>query len=97
MRFQVIDTRGNLIGSFDDEEAALENLNALLEDDADALDDIALFVYDDEGHLAMPARSGSSLLTAVNAVQLADAPWVWKVSPAEDRDVGYSRHVAVGA
>jgi hypothetical protein len=49
-RYTVLDGTGNLIDSFDNEEAARDLLESILRENPDAADDVALIAYDASGH-----------------------------------------------
>jgi hypothetical protein len=52
MYFVLLDSTGNLIASYRDEDEAREALAQIVEDDPSAADEIALMTYDDEGAVA---------------------------------------------
>jgi hypothetical protein len=52
MYFVLMDSTGNLIASYRDEDEARAALEQLVEDDPDAADEVALLTYDEDGAIA---------------------------------------------
>jgi hypothetical protein len=49
MYYEIFDSSGNLVESFPDEESARTALNRIVDAEPEAAEDVALFVYDDNG------------------------------------------------
>jgi hypothetical protein len=49
MYYVILDSSGNLVESFQDEEAARTALSRIVHDDPDAADHVAILTYDDSG------------------------------------------------
>lgn len=49
MHYEIFDSTGNLVESFQDEESARRTLDLIVDAEPDAAEDVALFVSDDDG------------------------------------------------
>ena len=67
MYYVLLDSTGNLIASYRDEDEARAALAQLVEDDPEAEDDVALMTYDDQGEIAADPVFGVSTVAAVGA------------------------------
>jgi hypothetical protein len=74
MYYVLLDSTGNLLASYRDEDEARAMLEQLIADDPDAADDIALMTYDDQGELA--ADPAFVILTDSVSVGV-DSPTRW--------------------
>jgi len=61
MYYVLVDSEGNRLGAFHDEQAAIEELHAEVEEDAAAADDLLLLTYHEDGGLEGPARMFAEL------------------------------------
>lgn len=64
MTYSIFATTGNLIDAFDDHEAAIAALTAIVRAEPEAADDVFLVVQDDEGNFVGETVYGSSLPAA---------------------------------
>jgi hypothetical protein len=60
-RFVILDSTANLVASFDQEDEARAELEAIVRQDPQSADQYALFVYDDDGNVVADAVIGSDL------------------------------------
>jgi len=78
MRWEIVDDRGNLLGSFAEEDAALDALDQIVGDRPAAAERVALFAYDDQDRLAAPTRYGLDLFLALSRVSVNENPWTYQ-------------------
>jgi hypothetical protein len=64
MTYSIFDSTGNLVDAFDDREAAVAALSAIVRAGPDAADDVFLVAQDDAGNFVGETIYGSSLPTA---------------------------------
>lgn len=63
MQYAIFDSTGNLVESFEDEQSAREALDRIIDAEPEAAEQVALFVYGDDGMpvgepVFAPAASG---------------------------------------
>jgi hypothetical protein len=63
MTFSIFDS-GNLVASYNDEQAAIEALTQLVHDDPESAEDVVLVTFDDLGEPAGDPVTGSSVRSA---------------------------------
>ena len=64
MTYSIFSSTGNLIDAFDDRDAAVAALSAIVRADPDAADDVFLVAQDDQGEFVGDTSYGSSLSPA---------------------------------
>jgi len=64
MTYSIFDSTGNLVDAFDDRDAALAALTAIVAAEPGAADDVFLVTQDDEGRMVGDTVYGSSLAAA---------------------------------
>jgi hypothetical protein len=64
MTYSIFDSTGNLVDAYDDHDAAVAALTAIVAAEPDAADDVFLVAQDDEGHMVGETVYGSSLVAA---------------------------------
>jgi hypothetical protein len=64
MTFSNFDSTGNLVDAFDDHDAAVAALTAIVTSEPDAADDVFLVAQDDDGRMVGETTYGSSLVAA---------------------------------
>jgi hypothetical protein len=64
MTYSIFDGSGNLMDAFDDRDAAVAALGAIVKADPEAADAVFLVTQDDAGHFVGDAVYGSSLHAA---------------------------------
>jgi hypothetical protein len=73
MYFVLLDSTGNLIASYRDEDEAREALNQIVDNDPSAANEVALMTYDDEGALsADPVFATSTIATVGDHADLGE-------------------------
>lgn len=61
MTYAIFDSSGNLVDAFDDQEAALASMAAIVQAEPDAADDVFLVTQDEQGAFVGETVYGSSL------------------------------------
>jgi len=64
MTYSIFDSTGNLVDAFDDHDAAIAALTAIVTAEPDAVDDVFLVTQDDDGQIVGETVCGSSLVAA---------------------------------
>jgi hypothetical protein len=64
MTYSIFDGNGNLMDAFDDRDAAVAALGAIVKADPEAADAVCVVARDDAGHFVGEAVYGSSLRVA---------------------------------
>lgn len=64
MTYSIFDSTGNLVDAFDDHDAAVAALTAIVIAEPGAADEVFLVTQDDEGHMVGETVYGSSLVAA---------------------------------
>jgi hypothetical protein len=64
MSYSIFDSTGNLVDAFDDYDAAIAALTAIVTAEPDAADDVFLVTQDDDGQMVGETVYGSSLVAA---------------------------------
>jgi hypothetical protein len=64
MTYSIFDSTGNLVDAFDDRDAAIAALRAIVQAEPEAADDVFLVAQDEDGHMVGDPVYGSSLRAA---------------------------------
>lgn len=71
MHYGIIDSSGNLLEWFDEEDAARVALYEMVDEAPDSEDDLALLTFDESGDPV-----GEALRLSTTRVSIADSPWL---------------------
>jgi hypothetical protein len=65
MTYSIFDSTGNLVDAFEERDAAIAALRAIVKAEPDAADEVFIVAQDDEGNMVGETIYGSSLPAAV--------------------------------
>jgi hypothetical protein len=65
MTYSIFDSTGNLVDAFEERDAAIAALRAIVQAEPDAADEVFIVAQDDEGNMVGETMYGSSLPAAV--------------------------------
>lgn len=65
MTYSIFDSTGNLVDAFEERDAAIAALRAIVQAEPDAADEVFMVAQDDEGNMVGETIYGSSLPAAV--------------------------------
>lgn len=89
MYYVLLDSTGNLIASYREEDEARAALAQLVTDDVEAAEDVALMTYDDEGAIT----SDPTFIAPTIALTIrAESPDDWYGGAAAAGDLSYGTH-----
>jgi hypothetical protein len=73
MQFTILDSRGNVVASYDDDLTARAVFHAIVAVEPEAADHLALLTYDDEG---MPVGEARTIVDVAPPVEVEPSPYV---------------------